>query len=492
MERLISLVGLFAMIGLAWVLSSHKRRVSIRIVAGGLLLQLVLAVLILKTPPGVLLFQGIGDFFTQMLSFVDSGSRFMFAMNPEADILVGISGEEFEWTPRLGQDVTDGVQEITGFLEKRTGQATVTVLGQSAEFQLEDPKWVGNVREWVIQSAQTTELQPARRTSQLLTSFAFGILPTIIFFSSLMSILYHLGVMQWVVTVFAKIMQKSLGTSGAESLSAAANIFVGQTEAPLVIRPFVGSLTQSELMAVMVGGFATIAGGVMAAYVSMGINAGHLVTASVISAPAALLIAKVLIPETESPNTLGRVQIIVERQSVNVLDAAATGAADGLKLALNVGAMLIAFLALIAMLDATISWVGTWFGYVQDRAWSLANVLGTLFCPLAWLMGIESKDCFRAGELLGLKMAANEFVAYDQLGQWVKSDSNVQLSERTVRILTYALCGFANFGSIGIQIGGIGGIAPNRRSDLARIGLKAMIGGTLAAFMTACIAGVLT
>ena len=422
MERLNSFFGLFVMIGLAWLMSSHKRKVQLRIVVGGILLQFAFAVLILRTDPGQLVFERIGVFFETLLGFVDSGSAFIFNVYP------------------------------------KPGDAPLP------------PAYV------------------------MLRSFAFGVLPTIIFFSALMSMLYHIGVMQRVVAVFAWMMQKTLGTSGAESLSAAANIFVGQTEAPLVIRPYVGNMTCSELNAVMVGGFATIAGGVLAAFVGMGVDAGHLVTASVISAPAALLIAKVMQPETEQPLTMGHVEIQIERTNVNLIEAAATGATDGMKLALNVAAMLIAFLALIAMFDFVLSWTGAWVGrWLTGEAfeWSLAVLLGYLFSPLAWLMGIERGDCIRAGELLGLKMAANEFVAYQRLGEWLKEDSAVQLSQRSVHILTYALCGFANFGSIGIQICGIGGIAPERKSDLARLGLRAMIGGTLAAFMTACVVGVL-
>ncbi|MDP7206847.1 MAG: nucleoside transporter C-terminal domain-containing protein, partial [Pirellulaceae bacterium] len=298
--------------------------------------------------------------------------------------------------------------------------------------------------------------------------FAFKVLPTIIFFSSLMAILYHFGLVQRVVKLFSLLMEYTLGTSGAETLSAAANVFVGQTEAPLVVRPYVASMTMSELNAMMVGGFATIAGGVLAAYVGMGIDATHLVTASVISAPAALVIAKVMVPETEKPRTLGAVTEESGETYVNAVDAAAKGAGQGLKLALNVGAMLIAFLALVAMGDWIIGWVGSWFGFVDEQGWSLAMILGYVFYPFAWLMGIEAADCFHAAELLGMKIAVTEFIAYDQLGQWMEPGSGVELSERTVMIVTYALCGFANFGSIGIQLAGIGGIAPKRRGDLAR------------------------
>lgn len=325
--------------------------------------------------------------------------------------------------------------------------------------------------------------------------FAFKVLPTIIFFSCFMSLLYYVGAMQILVKALAWIMQRTLGTSGAETLSASANIFLGQTEAPLVIRPYLPTMTQSELNAVMVGGFSTISGGVLAAFVNLGIDARHLVTASVISAPAALLIAKVLLPETESPETLGEVKLEVPVQAANLVEAASQGAIEGLKLALNVAAMLIAFMALIAMGNALVAWVGdqvyAFTGWEAANRWSLQNALGTLFTPLAWLMGIEWADCGRAGELLGLKMFANEFVAYIELAKWQQTDSEINLAPRTVVLLTYALCGFSNFASIGIQIGGLGGMAPERTSDLARLGLRAMLGGTLACCMTACIAGVL-
>jgi CNT family concentrative nucleoside transporter len=425
-ERLISLVGLLTMVALAWLMSPHKRRVSARIVVGGLLLQFLFAVIILRTEPGHLAFEAMGGFFTNLLSCVDAGSEFMF----------------------------DFVADETPIGAGKSATATTN-------------------------------------SYRLVQSFAFRVLPSIVFFSSLMSMLYYLGIMQKVVALFAWIMQKTLQTSGAESLSAAANIFVGQTEAPLVIRPYVASMTISELNAVMVGGFATIAGGVLAAYVSMGVSAGHLITASVISAPAALMLAKVMQPETEHAKTLGHVEIEIEQKHVNLIEAAASGASDGMMLAINVAAMLIAFLAIIAMLNGLIGWTGGWFGFQGDAAWTLEKGLGYLFYPMAWLMGIQSADCYTAGELLGIRTVANEFVAYDRLGVYVASGANNPLSQRSVTILTYAISGFANFSSIGIQIGGIGGIAPERRSDLARLGLRAMIGGTLACFMTACVAGIL-
>jgi CNT family concentrative nucleoside transporter len=296
--------------------------------------------------------------------------------------------------------------------------------------------------------------------------------------------------MQWVVRGFAWVMARTMGTSGAESLNAAGNIFVGQTEAPLLIKPFVHSMTMSELHAVMTGGFATVAGGVLAAYVGMLVAyfpdiAGHLIAASVMSAPAALAISKVMYPETEEPVTRGELRVELERPDVNVIDAAARGAAEGLQLALNVGAMLLAFIALIALINGILGWVAGWFG----AELTLQAILGVIGAPFAWLMGVPWQDSLAVGTLIGEKTAVNEFVAYLHLAELLQSGST--LSARSVVIATYALCGFANFSSIAIQIGGIGGIAPERRSDLSRIGLRAMIAGTLAAFMTACVVGIL-
>ncbi len=316
--------------------------------------------------------------------------------------------------------------------------------------------------------------------------FAFKVLPTIIFFSSFIAVLYYFGVIQLVVKVFAKVMMRLLGTSGAESLSAAANIFVGQTEAPLLIRPYVGSMTRSELMAVMTGGFATVAGGVLAAYIGMGMSAGHLIAASVMSAPAALVMAKIMLPEREVSQTAGEVKMDVKLPWVNVIDAAAQGAGDGLKLALNVGAMLLAFLGLIAVVDWGLAPIGSLVGI---EALSLKMILGVLFAPLAWVMGVPWSEATTVGSLLGIKTAANEFIAYAELSKMLEGD--VQLSERSVVISTYALCGFANFSSIAIQIGGIGTIAPERKSELAKLGMRAMIAGSLACFQTATIAGLL-
>ena len=328
--------------------------------------------------------------------------------------------------------------------------------------------------------------------------FAFKVLPTIIFFSALMSVLYHLGIMQFIVRILGYVMQVTLGTSGAESLSASANIFVGQTEAPLVVRPYVARMTRSELMAVMVGGFATVAGGVMALYVGWGIDAGHLMTASVISAPAGLLIAKVMQPEVDTPETLGVSKHAMPRETSNLIEAATTGAADGLMLALNVGAMLIAFFGLIAMLDYGLTqgsaWIFDLLGHQDWQPLTMSRILGVIFSPISWFMGVEWKECFSVGQLLGIKMVATELVAYAQLDVMMGDvDTGIAptLSKRAIIISTYALCGFSNFASIGIQIGGIGAIAPGRRTDLTQLGMRAMLGGTLACCMTACIAGIL-
>lgn len=329
--------------------------------------------------------------------------------------------------------------------------------------------------------------------------FAFKVLPTIIFFSAFISVMYHFGILQRVVSFVAWTMMRTMGTSGSESLSAAANIFVGQTEAPLLIKPYVSSMTMSELHAVMTGGFATIAGGVMAAYISFGVSAQHLIAASVMSAPAALAISKLLYPESEESVTAGVVSIEVPSETGNAIEAAANGAIDGMKLVLNVAAMMIAFLALLALFNAVLGWAGGLVGLPQL---SLEWIFSYLLSPVAWLMGVPWNECGTVGVLLGKKTALNEFIAYADLAAMLQATKSLAenpdfvpaapvISERAANIAIYALCGFSNFGSIGIQIGGIGGIAPDRRGDLARIGLRAMIAGSLACFMTACIAGVL-
>ena len=308
------------------------------------------------------------------------------------------------------------------------------------------------------------------------------VLPTIIFTSSLMSVLYHIGLMQLVIKFVAKVMVVVMGTSGAESLAAAANIFAGQTEAPLVVKPFINKMTKSELLSLMTGGMATVAGGVLAAYVGFGIDAAHLLSASVMSAPAALVCAKLMMPEVESPATQGVIKVNIESDTVNLVDAAANGAGEGLKLAMNVGAMLLSFIALIALFNGMLSWVGGLFNYSEL---SLEVITGYLFAPVAFIMGVPWADCQIVGSLLGKKLILNEFVAYLDL-----KDQMQNISPRSVIISTYALCGFANFSSIAIQVGGIGVLAPDRRKDLAELGIKSLIAGTLACLMTACVAGI--
>ena len=320
-------------------------------------------------------------------------------------------------------------------------------------------------------------------TSKVGFVFLTMVLPTIIFFSSFMSVLYHLGIMQKIIKLIAWIMVKLMGTSGTESLAAAANVFAGQTEAPLVVKPYLETMTRSEIMALMTGGMATVAGGVLVSYVGFGIDAGHLLAASVMSAPAALVCAKLIIPETEESVTSGDLNVKLESESVNLIDAAANGASEGLKLAMNVAAMLVAFIALIAFLNGFLGIIGGWFGFEN---FSLELVLGYLFSPVAFLMGVPWNDCVIVGGFLGKKLVVNEFVAYLDL-----KDQMANLSPRSIVISTYALCGFANFSSIAIQIGGIGALCEKKRQVLAELGMRSLIAGTLACFMTACVAGIL-
>jgi CNT family concentrative nucleoside transporter len=438
-QRLLSVLGLVAMLAIAWGMSVDRRRVPWRVVFWGMGLQLVFALFILKTPMGTAMFAWLNDIVLALLGFTNDGASFLF-----------------------------------GNLVNRTVPVTDATTG-AVEYM-----------------AQTG------------ANFAFSVLPTIIFFSSLMTVLYHLGVMQAAVKGMAWVMMRTMRTSGAETLSAAGNIFVGQTEAPLLIKPFIERMTMSELMAVMTAGFATVAGGVMAAYVGMLVAyfpdiAGHLLAASVMSAPAALVVAKIMYPETATPETATSLRIDVESPDVNVIDAAARGAGEGMTLAFNVGAMLLAFIALIALLNALLAtvagWIGlaalleSWGALAAGQALTLEILLGWLLAPLAWLMGVPWEDSVAVGSLLGIKTVANEFVAYLRLSELLSTGGG--LNPRSIVIATYALAGFANFSSIAIQIGGIGGIAPSRRSDLSRIGLRAMIGGTLAAFLTATVAGIL-
>ncbi len=332
--------------------------------------------------------------------------------------------------------------------------------------------------------------------------FAFQVLPTIIFFAALMAVMYHLNVMQWIVRVMAAAITKVMRVSGAETTSVCASVFIGQTEAPLTVRPYIEKMTQSELLTMMIGGMAHIAGGVLAAYVALlgggdeaqqVFYAKHLLAASIMAAPATLVIAKILIPETGEPLTRGSVKMEVEKTSSNIIDAAAGGAADGLKLALNIGAMLLAFIALIALINAPLTWLGdvTGLAGVLGRPTDLSTLFGYVLAPIAWIIGVPWQDATTVGGLIGQKVVINEFVAYLNLAEIVNCKTDTMLTNQAVLVATYALCGFANFSSIAIQIGGIGGLAPSRRQDLARFGLRAVLGGSIATFMTATIAGVI-
>ena len=525
MQNLISFLGIFVLIALAWVFSEDRRRFPWRVVAWGLALQLLFGFLVLYWPPGVAVFQRLNEIFDALLKFSTEGAKFVFGA-----LAIGPPGPG-----------------SLGFF------------------------------------------------------FAFQILPTIIFFSALLSILYYLGVMQKVVLLFARVMAWTMGVSGAESLSNAANIFVGQTEAPLVVRPYIEKMTRSEIMAIMVGGFANTAGGVLGAYIMMLSGhfpniAAHLISASVLSAPAAFIFAKVLVPERDAPLTQGEVKMEVEIEDANVLDAAANGTTVGWQLAINVGAMLISFVALIALADAIVGWLGGFFltgsgvalfaamalaaaavllyadlrGTLEDTplwgslgvlvvlygllrwagtsdaarvvllvgmsAWAaalltsarkrsfgpygwgalvavaavgaaayalwgpmaadrplkLATILGWIHWPVAFVMGVPSADCFTVGRFLGEKLILTEFTAYLNLAGYLAESAKGQvpaLDPRSIVILSYALCGFANFASVGIQIGGIAPLAPARRHEIAKLGFKAMVGGALATFMIACVAG---
>lgn len=442
MDILHGIFGMAGLLGIAWLLSNNRKAISWRLVGVGIAIQFIFAVFILKgrvmgeffAPLSWPLkgFDFLASFFVLVLDFTTEGSRFIFG-----DLALG---------PADGGSL--------GFF------------------------------------------------------FAFQVLPTIVFFASITTILYHYGILQQVVKYMAKGMQKLMGTSGAESLSVTANIFVGQTESPLLIKPFIEKMTRSELLAVMSGGMATIAGGIMAAYImilgdayaianEVAIEVGRqlfaqqLLAASVMAAPAALVIAKILYPETGEPVTRGNVHMSVEKTDKNGIDAASSGASEGLKLALNVGAMLLAFVALIAMFNHMLGWFGDvtrLTAMFPDLDLTIQTILGWIFFPFAVLIGIPIADAADVGALLGIKVVLTEFLAFEGLSQLVAEHS---LAPKTVAMATFALCGFANFASIAIQIGGIGGLAPSRKSELAEFGIKAVIAGTMANLMTATIAGIL-
>lgn len=437
MERFQGVLGIAVLIGIAYLISNNKKRIDWALVVKGLLLQIVFGLLILKVPAVENLFQWIANGFVQLLSYTDAGAEFVLG----------------KW-PTVTQ-VTDG---IGGEL------ATVGYI------------------------------------------FAFKVLPTILFFSALSAFLFYIGFLQKVVYVFAWIMSKTMRLSGAESLAAAANVFIGQTEAPLVVKPYLEKMSSSEIMSLMIGGMATIAGGVFGAYVGIlggaddaqkALFAKHLLSASIMSAPAALMIAKMLIPETDD-SVDREINVPKDKIGSNVLDAISNGTSDGLRLAANVGAMLLVFTAFMAMANGILGAIGdptglnNWVSEFTDARYETFNlqfIFGMLFAPFAWLLGVHSQDVMLVGQVLGEKTILNEFFAYVTLGDM--KASNAILNERSTIIATYALCGFANFASIGIQIGGIGAIAPGRRALLSSLGIKALIGGTIATFLTGAIAGII-
>ncbi len=542
----VSLLGLLALLGLAWLLSYHKRKVRLRPVVWGLGLQFTLALIILRAD--ILSYVGMVLLGLLLVSYMlrdesDEGGQgwkrtaavipialaagFVLTLLPApADLYLLLALVAFL--------LVRGWVNLPASLQRYAG-ALIVVLGVAILVSRQIPGrqifevFSSRVAAFLNLSdygarflfgnlADPAYFGPAPSWPGFGMQFAFKVLPTIIFFGGFMAVLYYLGLMQKVIQAVSRFMRWTIGTSGAETLSCSANIFVGQTEAPLLIRPFLMGMTRSELLTVMVGGFATIAGGVLAGYIALGVPAGHLVAATVMSAPAALVIGKIIYPELEHSQTAGDVELPEIDSGSNVIEAATNGITDGLKLAVNVGAMLLGFIALIAVADVLMNFLDSVIdgklvpslfanrGYGEVRTYSaggmspvesefiglfpgsLQTLFGTLLAPLAWLLGVPWEDAGKVGNLLGVKLSLNEFVSYGTLGSYIQTG---QLSERSIVISTYALCGFANFSSIGIQIGGMSALAPERRSDLAAVGLKAMLGGALASWLTATIAGML-
>ena len=467
MDRFVGLIGFFGILGIAWAMSTDRGAIKWRPVVWGLILQIVTAILVLKgtvieaalAPVALLRDRNIAALVFIILAIimyfvtrsVTGGAK------RAAWVVFGLVSLFLFLTYNLLAYMFHQMKEVVTQLIAYTSEGAKFVFGNLAVS--EGDKSIGFV-------------------------FAAQVLPTIIFIASIFAILYYIGVMQVIVRAFAKVMSRFMGASGAESTSVAASIFMGQTEAPLTIRPFLADMTRSELMTVMTAGMAHISGGIMAAYVLVAkVDVIHLLTAVIMTAPGAIMMAKIMVPETEVPTTGPDVEVVVPKQDVNVIDAAGRGAIEGLHLSLNVAGMLIAFIALVALVNGM-------FGYAHSFAsWfpeSLGTLLGWMFSPIAWAMGVAWKDALIVGNLLGTRMVLNEFVAFVDLGKYVNT-----LDHRSFVITTYALCGFANFSSIAIQIGGIGSLAPTRRGDLARLGMRAMIAGTLANFLTATIVGIL-
>lgn len=412
MSVLNSLLGMAVLIAIAVLLSSNRRAIRIRTVAGAFLIQVALGALVLYVPWGREALLAVSEGVSHVIAYGNDGASFLF-----------------------GGLISDKMFEVFG------GGGFV---------------------------------------------FALRVLPMIVFFSSLMAVLYYTGIMQIVVKVLGGFLQKVLGTSKAESMSAAANIFVGQTEAPLVVRPFIKNMTRSELFAIMSGGLASVAGSVLGGYAQMGVPLPYLIAASFMAAPGGLLFAKLLIPETETQHTDETFEESDEDKPVNVIDAAAGGAVTGAQIAFAVGASLLAFVALISLINGIIGGVGGWFGY---GSLTLQAILGWLFSPLAWLIGVPWSEAGVAGSLIGQKVVVNEFVAYSEFVQYLKPDAAVKLSDSTKAIVSFALCGFANLGSIAVLVGGLSIMAPSRRKDVAQLGLKAVVAGSLSNLMSAVIAG---
>jgi concentrative nucleoside transporter, CNT family len=411
MERFTGLLGIVLILGVAFLMSNNRKAINYRTVGVGLLLQVLLAVFILKTEVGQNLFQWLGDSINTLLGQADKGAQFVFGSLVNRDLMIKAFGP--------GNDYI----------------------------------------------------------------FFFKVVPTIIFVAVLVNMFYHLGILQRVVSFMGKGVHWLMGVSGAEALSNVASTFVGQVEAQIMIKPYLKNMTNSELMASMTGSFACIAGGVMAVYISLGVPAAYLLAASLMAAPGALVISKIMFPETEKSETEGEVKLELSKTHANLVDAIAAGASEGLKVGLNVIAMLIGFIALIALVDLGLGHVGAWVNYPEL---SMNTILGKLFSVFAFAMGVPSQDIEVAGALMGKKMVVNEFVAYLDMVHL-----KATLDPKTIAITSFALCGFANFSSVAIQIGGIGELAPSRRSDLAKLGFKALIAGTLASYLSATLAGLL-
>ena len=536
----VSLLGLLTILGLAWAMSYHRTDVRWRTVYWGLALQFVFAVIILREDYwsyvgmvvlGLListyLLRGEGDDATSAprlmvhLAIVAAVSAAMYFLVGGflgwlviVLLLLMIANARLGFLPRtarpLGAALIVGLGVAWLIANQIYGQVIFQALSSRVAVFLNLSDFGAQFMFGNLADPQYASTPPGSPWPGFAALFAFKVLPTIIFFGGFMAVLYYLGIMQKVIVSLSRFVRWTIGTSGAETLSCTANVFVGQTEAPLLIKPFLKGMTSSELLTIMVGGFATIAGGVLAGYIAMGVPAGHLIAASVMSAPAALVIGKIIFPEKEHSETAGDVEMPAIDSGDNVIEAAANGITDGLKLAVNVGAMLVGFIALMAVVDLAMNFLdglidGRLLGgerveygsgglspvageFVGVFPGSLRTLFGTILSPLAWLMGVPWADATKVGNLLGIKLSLNEFVSYGTLGTYIGQGA---LSERAIVISTYALCGFANFSSIGIQIGGISAVAPERKSDLARVGLRAMFGGALASWLTATIAGIL-